>query len=447
MKNKLRTLILLAFFGLSSLLSTAFGQTYYFKSVSVYTPQAYINGKPYGKPGNTYHFKVYRTDNGRDWLEVKVSKSPGYRQHPGVAYYQNRIYVLGGLGADGNALSDIWSSGDGGKNWKKEADITEIKKRAGATLIAFKDTLYSIGGNILEGVKQNTNSINVGKFTRTYSTFKSENPNKWKKISNTLPFEINWEVTKMWVNNDTIFVLSDTAGSNELEKPKRIWFSTDVVTWTCKGTVPFHSSCYGLRLYNGHLYKIGGIDSKLNTTARSYNFVEFDKSSADVSFIDSYNNWQTDSTEISPGAQHAYIFDNSLYACSWDGYLFKLNVSKWEKQYDKKRSTDSYPWEQYGSIIEVSSGGNSKYSKRSGGIIKKDSSLKNTSIYPNPAIDKFTIDSNFEKGHAQLIDMQGRVVKTFEVQNGSNTVYRDGLVSGMYYVRYQGDTIKLFFIN
>lgn len=66
-------------------------------------------------------------------------------------------------------------------------------------------------------------------------------------------------------------------------------------------------------------------------------------------------------------------------------------------------------------------------------------------VYPNPSIDQFTVESSLEKGEAQLIDMQGRVVKTFTIENGSNTVYREGLAAGVYSIIFNGDATRIVF--
>ncbi len=67
------------------------------------------------------------------------------------------------------------------------------------------------------------------------------------------------------------------------------------------------------------------------------------------------------------------------------------------------------------------------------------------SVYPNPVVDQFTIESNFESGEAQLIDMQGRVVRTFTVEYGSNTIYREGLAAGVYSIIFNGDATRIVF--
>lgn len=56
-------------------------------------------------------------------------------------------------------------------------------------------------------------------------------------------------------------------------------------------------------------------------------------------------------------------------------------------------------------------------------------------VYPNPASNQVTV--GFDKtlgleGEFQLFDLNGRLAKTFKVENGENKLILDGLPSGMY---------------
>lgn len=72
-------------------------------------------------------------------------------------------------------------------------------------------------------------------------------------------------------------------------------------------------------------------------------------------------------------------------------------------------------------------------------------SEKSFNVYPNPVIDQLNVESS-QHGEAQLIDMQGRVVRTLEVEVGSNSFTRDGVASGVYILHTDyGSTTRIVF--
>jgi hypothetical protein len=55
-------------------------------------------------------------------------------------------------------------------------------------------------------------------------------------------------------------------------------------------------------------------------------------------------------------------------------------------------------------------------------------------IYPNPTKDNITIEFP-EKAIAQIIDMQGRIVKEFNIGSPSTTINISDLSNGLYSVK------------
>jgi hypothetical protein len=64
------------------------------------------------------------------------------------------------------------------------------------------------------------------------------------------------------------------------------------------------------------------------------------------------------------------------------------------------------------------------------------------SIYPNPASNNITI-SGKTTGDAELFDITGKLLKTFEVNQNNTTVQIDNLASGVYFVRFNNTTQRL----
>lgn len=60
--------------------------------------------------------------------------------------------------------------------------------------------------------------------------------------------------------------------------------------------------------------------------------------------------------------------------------------------------------------------------------------IDNFVVYPNPAVDAFTVNGNFSKGHVEVTDMAGRTVFAGEINAGS-TVKLNDAKSGIYMVK------------
>lgn len=75
--------------------------------------------------------------------------------------------------------------------------------------------------------------------------------------------------------------------------------------------------------------------------------------------------------------------------------------------------------------------------------VEPNSGLK---IYPNPAIDQFNIESS-QHGEAQLIDMQGKVIRTMKIGVGSNSFTRDGIAGGVYILHTDYGSTRIVFTN
>lgn len=60
--------------------------------------------------------------------------------------------------------------------------------------------------------------------------------------------------------------------------------------------------------------------------------------------------------------------------------------------------------------------------------------IENFKVFPNPAVDEFTVSGNFSKGNVEVTDMAGRIVFTGEINAGSTVKLKDAK-SGIYMVK------------
>lgn len=92
-----------------------------------------------------YFSDVWSSADGVNW-ELATSKAPwGQRRSVEAVEFKGKIWLMGGWGPRVGYKNDIWSSTDG-KSWKKETSKAAWPAREGHQLVVFQDKMYLIGG-------------------------------------------------------------------------------------------------------------------------------------------------------------------------------------------------------------------------------------------------------------------------------------------------------------
>ena len=96
--------------------------------------------------GNSPHFSdVWSSDDGINWKLV-LDKAPwGERRSIQVVDFLGKMWLMGGWGPKVGYKNDIWSSEDG-VNWKLEAASAPWPAREGHQLLVFQNKIWLIGG-------------------------------------------------------------------------------------------------------------------------------------------------------------------------------------------------------------------------------------------------------------------------------------------------------------
>lgn len=318
-----------------------------------------------------------------------------------------------------------------GKTWKVVCDSLPISPRMTYGTAWFKNKLWLFGG-----VGVDTSYTYDSVFTDIYS---SSNGKKWQKVSSTTPFEANPGSFNAFVTNDTLFVISDTLGGS-YSSEHHMWFTTDGKNWKYLCKLPITTYNSGVRFFDGKVYKIGGLD-------------HFTKNYSNTVLFGMSNSWNVDTTASLLESNHygCYVFNGELYAYA-NYEVWKLSGGKWKNIGYSNDIYDSPLWEENYHFIEVAPKKTSSSSFSSSAMMLHESTpnlgkVIDTSliIYPNPATEAVNIECSLQTGTAQLYDLNGRLLQSVPIENGSATILRENLPLGIYVAKVGAVTTKFIF--
>jgi hypothetical protein len=197
---------------------------------------------------NTPHFNdTWNTEDGIHWQKINARNPWGPRRSMTVAFFNNKLWMLGGWNPQNGYVNDIWTSSDG-INWKREVEHAEWPAREGHTLEVFQNKLWLIGG-VNYNEKQTKNDV-----------WYSEDGLHWTEVKN-IPWKPRWDHATEVFNNK-IFL---TGGMNLAgETFNDVWVSSDGLTWTLLTDNPAWQSRQGHALiaYKDYLWLIGRLNDE-----------------------------------------------------------------------------------------------------------------------------------------------------------------------------------------
>lgn len=96
---------------------------------------------------------VWGTMDGLDWVSYSDEEQPQFSEREGVMMtpYDDRLFLIGGLDAEGNGLSDVYVSTDHGLTWAVQDTLVTMPEnfqgRGAASVVVDQDQfLYLLGG-------------------------------------------------------------------------------------------------------------------------------------------------------------------------------------------------------------------------------------------------------------------------------------------------------------
>lgn len=162
---------------------------------------------------------VWSSTDGIMWVEETANAAFSGRSQFGITVFQNRIFILGGLGTSG-LLADVWSSADG-VNWEQETTSTGFSPRAQTKLLNYRDKLYAIGG------LDNPFDATTGSTKEVWS---STNGANWVQETSEAPYSDRFGFESL-VFDDKMFVIGGGLAPT-FEGESDVWYSRDGQNWT-----------------------------------------------------------------------------------------------------------------------------------------------------------------------------------------------------------------------
>jgi hypothetical protein len=109
----------------------------------------WVIGGQTGSSDSTDVGDVWWSLDGQAWSQMLdgngAAVSVGARRGHAAVVYNGKMYVIGGVAADGSPAASVMSSSDG-RSWTSESGIGTLANRYGATAVVYDGSLYVFGG-------------------------------------------------------------------------------------------------------------------------------------------------------------------------------------------------------------------------------------------------------------------------------------------------------------
>lgn len=188
---------------------------------------------------------IYASTDGVLWSRY-ATNGPLSRSWMGVVIFNNRLWITGGLDANGRVCRDVWSSTNGA-SWGRVTSAPAWPARYGHCALVFGGKLFVLGGTgatntALRDVWSSTNGITWTQVTATAG---------WAGMTNFAAFEFGG---RLWV-------VGDGAAGTE------VWVSDNGASWTRTATLAGLGSRYAFAaaVQGGRMWVFGGIDYAITT--------------------------------------------------------------------------------------------------------------------------------------------------------------------------------------
>lgn len=201
---------------------------------------------------------VWSSPDGVNWTQHAATGQTGHwsaRTGLQTVVFNNRLWVLGGLGLmSSSVLNDVWSSVDG-VNWVQESTAAGWSGRGIGDSVVFDNRMWMLGGSDL--------TLNNGK----NDVWSSTDGVNWTAETTAAPWTRLGHTTAVF--NNRIWVMG---GRHAGENANDVWSSPDGANWVREtGSAPwskrnFHTSA----VFSDRLWLLGGVGNSPNNEVWSY---------------------------------------------------------------------------------------------------------------------------------------------------------------------------------
>ncbi len=201
-----------------------------------------------------YYNDIWSSDDGINWVLVKEHANFFPIRSASVIYFKNFLYMMGGWSPLNGYNNGIWKSEDG-TNWSEVKSKTDWPEREGQKVVEFKGKLFLIGGVRYGSSKELFNDV-----------WSSDDGTNWMQVASTTPWLPRWDHdvaildNKMWLVGG---MQSIDIGFSD------VWYTEDGATWTlATDSAPWgRRQGHGMVNYKDTLWLVGGINMDNNSDA------------------------------------------------------------------------------------------------------------------------------------------------------------------------------------
>ncbi|HUR10325.1 MAG TPA: hypothetical protein VM012_03100 [Flavitalea sp.] len=185
----------------------------------------------------------------------------GERIYSEIIFYQNKLWLFGGLMyQERQFVNDIWVSSDG-TNWQKAGNAS-WSARGGHSIIVYKNKIWLFGG---------ATEINSDRSLKNFlnDIWSSEDGIHWTQEMKSAPWTQR-DNPKLLIFRDNLYMLGGQGQSD-------IWFTSDVKNWKLLNPSASWKNRYdnGAHVFDGKMWIFGGRDTSENHTTAALNDVWF----------------------------------------------------------------------------------------------------------------------------------------------------------------------------
>ena len=192
--------------------------------------------------------RVWISSNGVDWAS-QPKTDWGDRFGMQFAFFNSKLWMLGGMRTWDDFRNDVWSSADA-KEWKQVVAKAPWQSRRGHGVVVYKNKLWIVGGSISSGRADQTP-------TRFLNDVWSSNDGvNWTQATANAPWKPREDQTTL-VFDDKIWVIGGGRGEHS-----DVWSSADGKNWSlATENAPWGSRHgNGGAVFDGKMWIYGGIE-------------------------------------------------------------------------------------------------------------------------------------------------------------------------------------------
>lgn len=165
---------------------------------------------------------LFRSSDGRTWEVVSLDLPWKNRRRAGAAVFAGKVWIMGGMTADGQLLNDVWSSSDG-EHWTRELEHAPwCSRQIDHTPQVFANKLWLLGGGAM--------GSQYHPFVAWNDVWCSSDGKDWQCVSEAAPWSPRiWGSTAVY--RDRLWLIGGFRSEPVWENLGDVWYTRDGDHW------------------------------------------------------------------------------------------------------------------------------------------------------------------------------------------------------------------------